>query len=165
MRSGFPMSFDPVIKQMLAECSFFQGLDEPWLELVAGCTRSEHFQGGSYIIRSGEIADCFHILRHGSAALELVAPPRGRLMLQTLHEGEVLGWSWLVPPHRWTYDARAISLVRTLSIDGKALLAACDANHDLGYALMRRFVPVFANRLRAARVQLLDLYAPHGGEQ
>ena len=36
----------------------------------------------------------------------------------------------------------------------------CEADHDLGYALMKRFLPVLVQRLQATRLQILDVYGP-----
>ena len=79
------------------------------------------FEAGQYLFHEGESADQFYLLRHGRVALELRDPARGAVTLQTLREGEVFGLSWLVPPYRWTYDARAIDLVRAIAIDAACL--------------------------------------------
>lgn len=66
--------------------------------------------------------------------------------------------SWLVPPYRWTYDAKALELTRALAIEAKCLRGKCEADHDLGYEMMERFMPVLVERLHAARLQMLDVY-------
>jgi CRP-like cAMP-binding protein len=98
------------------------------------------------------------VLRHGEVALEVTAPGRGSVTFQTLGEGEIVGVSWLIPPYRWSYDAKAVSLVRTLALDAKCLRGKCEADHDLGYDMMKRFVPVLIQRLQATRLQILDVY-------
>jgi len=152
------------IVTMLKESDFFRDFDDDLVAIVASCTKLETFEGGSYIVRTDDPAEKFYILRHGSVAVELVVPPRGRLTLQTLHDGDILGWSWLVPPHYWVFDGRAVTLVRTLTIDGKALQAKFDQNHELGYLVLKQFVKVMSARLTAARVQMIDLYAPTPGQ-
>ena len=42
--------------------------------------------------------------------------------------------------------------------DGACLRDKCEADHDLGYELMKRFAPVMLERLQATRLQLLDVY-------
>ena len=98
-------------------------------------------------------------MRAGRVAIELHAPGRGARVLQTVGPGEILGWSWLFPPYRWAFDARAVEEVRAVEFDGACLRKKCEADPVLGYALMKRFAGVFARRLQATRVQLLDLYA------
>jgi CRP/FNR family cyclic AMP-dependent transcriptional regulator len=95
-------------------------------------------------------------------ALALTAPGRGAVTFQTVPEGEVVGVSWLIPPYRWTYDAKALELIRAIAIDGACLRGKCEADHDLGYEMMKRFMPVLIQRLHATRLQILDIYGAHG---
>ena len=148
------------LKLLLKEAAFFQDFDEATLNLIVPCVTTRTFDAGQYILHDGDPADIFYLLRHGTVAIELAAPPRGRLVLQTLTEGDLLGWSWLVPPYRWSFDARAVSLVRCLGLDARRLRTLCEQDHDFGYALLQRYVRVMAARLTAARLQMLDLYAP-----
>jgi hypothetical protein len=73
----------------------------------------------------------------------------------------VLGWSWLIPPYFWRFDARVLEMTRAIALDGKCLRAKCEQNHDLGYELLKRFTNMMDQRLQATRLQLLDVYAAH----
>jgi CRP/FNR family cyclic AMP-dependent transcriptional regulator len=148
------------LRDLLGEHAFFQGFDRPALELMAGCAANEHFEAGALVAREGDAADKFYIIRHGQVSIEIPVPARGRLIVQTLHEGDVFDWSWIVPPYRWAFDARADTLVRMVSLDARCLRQKMDSNHELGYHLFERFVHVMASRIKAARLQLLDLYGP-----
>jgi CRP/FNR family transcriptional regulator, cyclic AMP receptor protein len=116
---------------------------------------------GKYVFREGEPADHFYLIRQGRVAIEISAPPRKAIIVQTLSAGDVLGWSGLVPPYQWRFHARAVESVRVLALDGKCLRARCEENHDLGYELLKRFAQVMTQRLEATRFQLLDVYAPY----
>jgi CRP-like cAMP-binding protein len=100
----------------------------------------------------------FYAVRSGAVGLELASPTQSPLVIETLHEGDVLGWSWLFPPYRVRYDARAIGEVHAIAFDGACLRGKCDDDHDLGYELMRRFAQVITERLQATRIRLLDVY-------
>ena len=91
-------------------------------------------------------------------ALELVAPGREPTVFATLGEGEIVGASWLIPPYRWSFDARAVTLTRAIGIDAACLRGKCDADPRLGYEMMKRFLPVFVKRLHETRLQVLDVY-------
>jgi len=145
---------------LLNEHLFFAGLSGKHLEELSGCARNERFDAGDSIFHEGGLADRFYIIRHGQVAVEVKVPHKGSVVLETLHPDDTLGWSWLVPPYHWAFDARAVTLVRAVSLDGACLREKMETDHDLGYQLMRRFVPVMGERLRAARLQMLDLYAP-----
>ncbi len=126
--------------------------------IIAGCAANERFNAGDYIFREGEPADKFYLLRHGNVALEIHTPGREPIIVETLQAGDILGWSWLVPPFKWRADARAIQLVRAISLDAKCLRGKYEGDHDLGYELFKRFVPVMARRMEASRLQIIDVY-------
>ena len=148
------------IADLLSRHPYFEGLEPQYLALVAGCGQNVHFAAGSYLAREGEPADRFFAIRHGSVAVETYVPSRGPLTLQTLGEGEILGWSWLFPPYVWQFDARAREDVRAVAFDGACLRAKCDADAVLGYDMMKRLARQVSSRLEAARRQLLDVYGP-----
>ncbi len=148
------------LAEVLASHPLFQGFDAETMAFLEGCAKNEVFQAGTYIFKADEPADRFFLLRAGDVALELQVPGRARLTVKTLHPGEVLGASWMLPPYSWRFDARALSAVRATSIDAECLRRKCDDNPALGYEVLKRFLPILAERLQAARVQLVDLYAP-----
>jgi len=147
------------LDQLLQQHPMFEGMSSDYLALIAGCASNERFNAGADIFREGSPADKFYVIRHGAIALEIHLPGREPLVVDTLHEGDILGWSWLVPPYQWFLDARALQLTRTVSLDAKCLRGKMDADHELGYELYRRFMPVVAKRLQAGRLQLIDMYA------
>jgi CRP/FNR family transcriptional regulator, cyclic AMP receptor protein len=146
------------LERILTEHPFFQGLEPLHLQLLVGCAANQVFKPGEAIIRRGEEANEFYLIRHGKVAVELRTPNRGALTVQTLGEGEVLGWSWLLPPYRWHFDARAMELVRAIALDGKCLRLKCEEDHHLGYELLKRFAHIVTKRFDATLLQLLDVY-------
>lgn len=152
------------IHALLGEHPFFAPLEPADRELIAGCGTNVVFPAGSVIAREGDAADRFYVLRDGRVAIEVHAPGRGPLVVATADAGDVVGWSWLVPPHRWRFDVRAVTDVHAVALDGACLRAKCDQDPALGYRLLRRFSGVVADRLEATRIRLLDLYgAPAPG--
>ncbi len=149
------------LEAILAEHPFLQGLEPRHLSLIVGCASNVRFNAGDFIFREGEEANEFYVIRHGKVALEVFAPDRGPIIIDTLVEGEVLGWSWLIPPYIWHFDARAAELTRAIALDGKCLRQKCEDDHDLGYELLKRFAHIMEQRLQATRLRLLDLYGVH----
>jgi CRP-like cAMP-binding protein len=145
------------IQELLSEHPFFHGLDDAWLELVAGCATNAHLSPGDYLFREGSAADTFYLIRRGQVAIE-VATPTGPRVIQTVQDGDVVGWSWLVAPYRWTFDARAAGEVSMIALVGACLRGKSNYDTDLGYALLQRVVRVMSASLHSARVRLLDLY-------
>jgi CRP/FNR family transcriptional regulator, cyclic AMP receptor protein len=109
-------------------------------------------------MREGDPADAFYVLREGAVALQTEVPGRGAIVLQTLHDGELLGWSWLVPPYRVAFDARSLGTTHAIALDGACLRGKCEADPALGYALLKILSTVFVERLQDTRLRLLDLY-------
>lgn len=151
------------IDQLLHEHPFFAGLDADALTLIAGCAANRHFATGQHLFHEGGPADVFYVVRHGRVAIEAHRPAGGSVIIETVDDGEVIGWSWLIPPHRWQFDARAVAPTSAVVFDGACLRGKCDDDPRFGYALMSRVAQVMYGRLQAARVRLLDLYgAPRG---
>ncbi|MDR3405833.1 MAG: cyclic nucleotide-binding domain-containing protein [Chthoniobacter sp.] len=147
-------SLEPILKQH----PFFAGLAGDDLALITGCAKNVRFNAGDTLAKEGQPADEFFLLREGRVALGIPSPSGGRVNIETLDAGEVVGWSWLFPPYAWQFDITAVTPVRALALDGLCLRRKCDADPRLGYDLMKRFSRVMADRLDATRLQLLDLY-------
>ncbi len=150
------------VEQLAGQVPLLADLDAPTLALVAGCASLGHFAAGDLLAREGAPADTFFAVRDGRVALELVAPARA-IVIETLGPGDVCGWSWLFAPYRWQFDVRAVEPVRVLAFDAACLRGKIERDDALGYALMRRFVPVMLERLQATRLRLVDVYRNPAG--
>jgi CRP/FNR family cyclic AMP-dependent transcriptional regulator len=146
------------LERVLGEHPFFKGLERPYLTLLAGCSSRVRFSAGEVIFREGEPANLFYLIRHGKVAVETFSPNRGPIIIQTLGEGELLGWSWLIQPYRWRFDARAVELTRAIVLDGLCLRGKCQEDYKFGYEIMQRIAHLIERRLQATRLQLLDVY-------
>jgi len=146
------------VAELLAEHPLFRGLAPGDLAQVAGCSRNVRFTTGETILAEGQPANYFYLLRHGRVTLETAAPGRGAIVIETLSPGDVLGWSWLLPPYRSHFDARAVEPTVALRFDGACLRTKLAADPRLGYELLSRFAELIVDRLQATRVRLLDLY-------
>jgi CRP-like cAMP-binding protein len=146
------------LERVLMEHPFLAGMGVEHIKLLVGCASNVSFKAGEYIFREGEDANSFYFIRHGKVMVETFVPQKGSILIRTRDEGEIFGWSWLVPPYKWHFDARAIELTRAIALDGKCLREKCEADHDLGYEIMKRFSLIIAERLEATRLQLMDIY-------
>ena len=147
---------------LLAGHPFFKGLDASLLKLIAPLATAERFEDGEYILREGQDADEFYLMQTGQVALEIYTPGRGVLTVETIGMGDTLGWSWMIPPHQWRFDAKAVGLTRTIRIDGKRLRVLCEENHELKNEMLLRVTQLIAHRLHATRSQLMGIHATHG---
>lgn len=145
------------LEPIIAQHPFLQGLEPQYLGLIVGCASNVRFKSGQFLFREGEEANQFYMVREGKVALQ-ISTARQPIIIQTVDKGEVLGWSWLVPPYRWRFDARALELTRAIALDGRCLRRKSEEDHNFGYELLRRFSTIIVERLEATRLQLLDVY-------
>ena len=146
------------LEQTLPGHPFFAGFDEEVIALLAGCARHVHFRPDELVFQEGQPAEHFYLVRDGRVAIQLHEVAGGASIIDTVEDGEVLGFSWLVPPYRWVFDARAVLDTRAVSFDASCLRAKCDSDPAVGYAMVSRVALIMHSRLEAARVRLLDLY-------
>jgi len=146
------------LQRILAEHPFFSGMEDRLLAILEGCAKNVRFEAGHLIFRENEEANQFYLIRTGKVALELFAHSKGALIISTLYEGDILGWSWLSPPYKWKFSARAVEETRAFALDGKCLRVKAEMDHDLGYEILKRFVHIIEDRLQSTRLQLLNIY-------
>ena len=151
------------IADLLTEHQFFAGLPAASIALISGCGTNVHFETGATVFNEGDPADTFYVVRRGSVAIEIGAPHREPVVIETVSAGEVLGVSWLMPPYRWSFDGRARGEVSAVQLDAACLRGKCDDDPALGYDLYKRFAGLMRDRLHATQLQLLDVYGSHVG--
>ena len=146
------------IDTLLANHFFFKGMDPSALDFVAGCGKNVRFGEGEFLARQGDPADAFYAVRDGRIAVEIDVPPHGPVTIQTVQTGDMLGWSWLIQPYKWMFDGRALEPTRVVQFDARCLRKKCEDNPAFGYDIMKRFARLFAKRLEATLLQMLDVY-------
>ncbi len=142
----------------LAGSGIFGGLSAAELELVAASARTVHFEAGQRVFLEGTPASGCWLIHDGCVALDLMVPGRGQIVVQTLGPGDVLGWSWLLPPYQWQFGAAAVRPTTATVLDTDRLRAVADQDPRFGYALTLSLFQACAQRLQATRARLLDLY-------
>jgi CRP-like cAMP-binding protein len=146
------------LEPLLRDHPFLKSLEPEYLTLLAGCAANVRFREGSFMFREGEPAGQCFLIREGKMALEIAAPGRGSIIVQTLGAGDVTGFSWLLEPHQWEFDGRAVEPVRALALDGTCLRGKCADDPRLGFELTQLFARLAIRRLQATRLRLLDVY-------
>ena len=147
------------IRDLLMEAPFFDGMPDDHLQTMSGCGKLVHIKAGAFLIREGESADTFYLIRDGEVAIESHVPAMGALSVARVGAGGVTGYSWLFPPYRNSLDSLALTDVSAIALDGKCLRDKAEADHELGYHLMKRFAQMMLERMQAARRQTLDVYS------
>jgi CRP/FNR family cyclic AMP-dependent transcriptional regulator len=145
-----------VTAETLATHPFLHGMSRHQLTVLAASGSDVVFPARHRMFEDGGSAGRFWLIRSGYVLLDLHVPGQGRVRIETIGMGELLGWSWLFPPFRWAFGAVTVSPVEAFEFDGRAVRAGCEADPRLGYELTQRLARVIANRLQATRVRLIS---------
>ncbi len=137
----------------------FEGLEPAQMATIVSYASQAQYAPGQRVFQRDFDAHEFFIVRQGRVSIEVPSIEGDSLDIQTVGDGSLLGWSWLIPPYRWSFDARAVAPSTVISVNGDRLRAACDADPKLGYLLMKRFAFLMAERLNAARIAAMRHYA------
>jgi CRP-like cAMP-binding protein len=148
------------LEQTLARHPFFTGLEKRFLPKLARLASHKRFEPEQMIFHEGQPAKELYLICRGKIGIETALLGMGNLVVESLGAGEVVGWSWMLPPYEYHYSARALEPTEVIALDGKALHGQCESDHDLGYEMMKRFALVIVRRLAATRAQLLHYPDP-----
>lgn len=150
------------VLQALQSMEFTRDLDPKHLEKLASSATEVEFAEGETIFREGDLGETLYLIQDGLVAVDTHVPGRGRVRILTVAAGQLLGWSSLFSPMHKTATARVVTPTRALAFDATQLREMCQADYELGCALGWRVAEVIAGRLKATRMQLLDMFAPAG---
>jgi len=146
------------LDELIVQSPVFEGLEQEELELIAGCGKNIAVDAGERLFREGDDANTFFLVREGLVALDAYVPNRGQVTVVTCGPGEIVGWSWLVPPYKWRLTARVVESARVVEFDGACLRRKCDEIPALGYDLLSRIAGDLADHLQSAYLQVIDVY-------
>jgi CRP/FNR family transcriptional regulator, cyclic AMP receptor protein len=139
----------------LAGHPFLHGMSRRHLEALAETATDVTLPAGHRILAEGGYAARLWLIRSGSVALDTLVPGEGRVVIETIGMGGLVGWSWLFPPYQWAFGAVCASPVEAFELDAAAVRSRCAADPVLGYDLTARLARVLAGRLRVTRTRLI----------
>lgn len=128
------------------------------LARVRSSATTAHYAAGEQLFTEGEPAVGCWLIHTGRIALDVLVPGRGLVVVQTLGAGDILGWSWLVPPYRWQFGATAAEPTTATVLNTAQLRLLAEEDPRFGYALATTLFGAVLQRLQATRARLLDLY-------
>lgn len=148
---------DQKVREAIEQHCFAENMPAEYIDTIVAHARLEDFAEDEMLFIEGKKADEFHLLVSGRVAIEMHSPGRSQV-LDTVEPCETVGWSWLVPPYKWFFDARADCHVTAVAVDAVAIRQYADENPGFGYEIMKRVAVVMLERMQAARVRLADMY-------
>jgi len=150
-----------VTRSALAAHPFLRGMTPGHLDVLAEAGTDVTFPAGHRIFEDGGFAGKFWLIQSGHAALDMNVPGEGRVIIDNVGMGELLGLSWLFPPHQWEFGAVCAGPLEAFEFDAAAIQARCAANPLFGYELTRRLLRVLARRLQSTRTRLIARSVAH----
>jgi CRP/FNR family cyclic AMP-dependent transcriptional regulator len=150
-------------RSVLGAQPFLRGLPPAHLALLAEYCQHVAIPAGQRMFEESAMARRFWLIDAGQVALDLFVPGRGRVTIESLGRGDVLGLSWMQPPYQWRFGAVTTQPMQAFEFDAPAVRAACDADPALGFELSKRFSAITATRLQATRLRLVEAWSEPPG--
>ena len=150
------------IRNRLTDCEFFSKFDDEFLDVLSEKAIERRIEAGKIVFRQGEHADKFYLLLSGRITVEIPSVYGPSIEIQNLGANQILGWSWLISPYQWEFQAKVEEEAGLIEFDGKSLLEYCEKNPQFGYKLLSSFAVLMSQRLFAARRRMMDEWNPAG---
>jgi CRP-like cAMP-binding protein len=116
---------------VLGRQPFLRGLPDSQLADLATLGTHVQVPAGQRLFEEGATADRFWLIDAGQVTLDAMVPGQGRVVIETLGRGDVVGLSWLRPPYQWRFGAVATQPMQAFEFDARAVRAACDTDPAL----------------------------------
>lgn len=150
------------IANYLSDLDFFKELPREYIEFLGSKAEWQRYAEDKVLFRIGDSASSFYVVGKGAIQLEVPAISGPTLEVEHLGPDQVLGWSWLIPPYRWNFNARTEAESELLMVEGSPVLERCERDAEFGYQLLKRFSALMSERLNVARQKMIDQWNPPG---
>lgn len=130
----------------LRKVEILQGLTEGELQNIVWFFQEENFPEGVFLCEEGARAEQLYILEQGSVWLQ--SKNLGQINVNT--PGKIVGWSFLVPPYRYTASAKTTSPSRFLVIRSPDFYYLIHKEPKLGVKVMDNLAQIMASRFKRA---------------
>src|SRR5512134_103937 len=127
------------------------GLAEDEAARVLELASRQVLLAGAVLFNLGDAADSLFVVERGRIALTLPMKVRGQeqdVLIEERGAGQTLGWSALVPPHRFTLKAAALVDSEVFGLSRTALADIFSARPGVGYVVARNVSAVVGQRLQ-----------------
>ena len=135
----------------MAQRELLQGLSPRDAEHLLSLGTRIILPKGTVLFRLGGAADSLYIVERGHLALTLPMQVMGHeenILIEERHPGQTLGWSALIPPHKFTLTATAPFDAEVLALDREKLLQYFTAEPAVGYVVTRNVAEIVGQRLQ-----------------
>jgi hypothetical protein len=131
----------------LRNVDIFQGLTDWELKIVSQFFQEEILEEGVTLFEEGEKADRLFILEEGAVSLTF----KEEEQYSVTDSGKIIGWSFLVPPNRYTASAFTTAPSKLLVIKSPDFYYLIHKELRMGVKVMENLAQVVASRLSQIR--------------
>lgn len=136
--------------EILTSNPLFEGIDSSALAKMAQHSELISAESGSLIFSKGDTATHLSFIVSGSVNLcipIMILNGKTEIVLDTKHQGELIGWSAIIPPHEFTMSARVTAACELLRISANEMRSVCEQDNKIGYTIMSRIGTLIGSRL------------------
>ena len=123
----------------------FQGLKDEELKIASQYCQEEKVPRGTTLCEEGARADKLFILEEGTVSIRF----KKGVHFEIQGPGKILGWSFLVPPNRYTASAITVTPSRLLTIKSPDFYELVHKEAKVGLKIMDNLSQVVSGRLKA----------------
>ena len=146
------------IDLVLAKHPFFYGISEEFIPDLAILADVVTFEPGDVLFKEGDAADKFYLIIKGKIAIQTAVSYNDAITIQTVEDGEIVGWSWIVKPYKYKFGARVVEKTEMIVFNAEKLRTECEMDAELGFEIMKLLVQAVSTRLEQTRLLVLDVY-------
>jgi CRP-like cAMP-binding protein len=141
----------------LAVHPFLYGMSPDHLAVLAQAGQDVTYPAKHRLFEEGSPATHFWLVQAGHVTVDVHVPGHGRMGIDNIGMGELLGWSWLFPPFQWAFGAVAASPVEAFEFDARAVRECCASDPVLRSEVTQRVAQVLTKRLQSTRNRLITV--------
>lgn len=145
---------------LLTQTWFAADMPEDICERLSAIAEVKEYPAGAVVVSEGAACRELGVILHGRIALRLALPGVGEQTILTIDDGDLFGWSALLPESIATSTGVTLVPTTALVFDREPLAALIAASPEIASAIYPRVLVAVTRRLQATRTQLLDLYRP-----
>ena len=143
----------------LRTVEIFDGLTDEELEEVGKCCEEFDLGEETTLFEENDAAEFLYSLVDGEVSLRYRMPAKDASKentISTLDPGGTFGWSSLVPPQKYNVAAYCTDKnCKAIRIDRDQLLQIFEANHTIGFKVMRNLTKVISRRFLQLRDEIV----------
>jgi CRP-like cAMP-binding protein len=127
-------------------------------ERLSAIAEVREYPTDTAVVQEGAACRELGVILSGRIALRLSLPGVGEQTILTIDDGDLFGWSALLPESIATSTGVTLVPTTALVFHREPLTALMATDCEIASAIYPRILVAVTRRLQATRVQLLDLY-------